>query len=268
MSYVVAIPSYKRAETLRDKTLATLQYNKISPKKIYIFVADAEEKKIYENVLSPNSYNKLIVGILGIGNIHNFITEYFPIGKEIFKIDDDIKSFKKINTEKKLEIISNLDKLIKDGFKLSKETGYRLWGFYPVANGFFMKDRIETNLHLITSTACGIINPGIDVLKLTLNDKEDSQRSIIMYLLDGGVIRFDNICYATNYYKEPGGMQVERTKERVLKSAEAIVKSFPDLATLNLTKKSGYAEIRLKDKRKLKTFSYLILERYSVPKVD
>ena len=47
---------------------------------------------------------------------------------------------------------------------------------------------------------------------------------------------------------EKGGMQETRTKERVLKSAKLLVERYPDLATLYLKKKSGYAEVKLKDK--------------------
>ena len=46
-NYKVAIPSYKRATTLRDKTLKVLQEHKISPSKIHIFVADKKQKKEY-----------------------------------------------------------------------------------------------------------------------------------------------------------------------------------------------------------------------------
>ena len=46
--YVVAIPSYKRPETLRDRTMKVLQKYKIAPGKIHIFVVDKEQKKIYE----------------------------------------------------------------------------------------------------------------------------------------------------------------------------------------------------------------------------
>ena len=60
-NYKVAIPSYKRATTLRDKTLKVLQEHKISPNKIYIFVADKKQKKEYQKI--PDNVIK-IVGIL------------------------------------------------------------------------------------------------------------------------------------------------------------------------------------------------------------
>ena len=75
--YVVAIPSYKRPETLRDRSLKILKHHKIDKKKIFIFVSDTEQKKIYEDVLKDKYYNKIIVGVPGIKNIRNFMPKYF-----------------------------------------------------------------------------------------------------------------------------------------------------------------------------------------------
>ena len=91
--YVVAIPSYKRAETLRDKTLSVLAEYKIPASKIYVFVADKEQEELYRSVLKPDSYGHMIIGVPGMANIRNFITEYFPVGKRIINMDDDIKGF-------------------------------------------------------------------------------------------------------------------------------------------------------------------------------
>ena len=61
------------------------------------------------------------------------------------------------------------------------------------------------------------------------------------------MVRFENISVKSGYYTEKGGMQETRTKDRVLASAKLLVKRYPDLCVLNLTKKSGYAEVKLKD---------------------
>jgi hypothetical protein len=53
----------------------------------------------------------------------------------------------------------------------------------------------------------------------------------------------------SSYYKEAGGMQEERTKQRVEESARWMVKTYPEFTTLNPSKKSGYMEVKLKDKR-------------------
>ena len=43
MNYIICIPSYKRPEILKEKTLKMLQSHNIDPNIIYIFVADIEE---------------------------------------------------------------------------------------------------------------------------------------------------------------------------------------------------------------------------------
>ena len=63
--YVIAIPSYKRVETLEKKTLTLLQKYKIPSDKIYIFVADEKEKKEYTEGLSKY-YREIVVGKPGI----------------------------------------------------------------------------------------------------------------------------------------------------------------------------------------------------------
>ena len=97
--YVIAIPSYKREKTLRDKTLKVLKQYKIPKEKIFIFVANKDEYNKYKETIPPY-YNKIIVGIVGMGNIRNFITDYFPEGKKIFNMDDDISGFLKLTKEK------------------------------------------------------------------------------------------------------------------------------------------------------------------------
>ena len=266
-SYVIAIPSYKRAETLRDKSLAMLADAGISASIIHVFVATEAEKETYRSVLKPGTYGKLVVAEPGMGAVRNFITRYFPIGKKVMNIDDDIKEFK-VLFNGGLKPTRNLDKIFRDGFAMAAKTGFRLFGFYPVANGFFMHDRITQDLRYIIGSAWGIINPGIDVLKVTLDDKEDVQRSIIMYLVDGGVLRFETIAPVTAYYKEPGGMQEERTKNRVDKSAHAMVNAYPGLAKINLSKKSGFAEVRLRDQRDEKTFGLDVLKTFKPPVVS
>lgn len=270
--YIVAIPSYKRAETLRDKTLATLKEHGIPANRIHVFVATPEEKERYAATLEAGTYDQLIVAIPGMAAVRNFITAHYPVGQRIVNIDDDIKGFLEFspNARRHEVPLRNLDKFIRRAFAESERTGFRLWGVYPVPNGFFMRDgEPSTDLKYIIGAFWGITNPGIDVLKVTIDDKEDYLRSLIMYLADGGVLRFRDVAPKTAYYKEAGGMQEERTKNRVTKSAEALHRAFPDLTKLNATKKSGFLELRLRDTRPEgeRKFGLEALKGYKMPSV-
>ena len=262
--YVVAIPSYKRPDTLKNKTMKVLKHYGIEPKRIYIFVADTEQKAIYEAALEPKDYHKIIVGVPGIKNIRNFMPKYFREGQHIFYMDDDI--YKVYDTENSSGDLKNkkanrqvplksLKKLIAQGFALSKKTGFTNWGVYPANNPYFMKartnnidDYVSTNLVYIIGFMTGVINNREAEIR-TIDDKEDYERSIKYYLKDGGLLRFNNVTCLTRCYKEPGGMQVERTAKRIHDSAVYLTEQYPLLCTLNTSKKSGYTEIRLRDRR-------------------
>jgi len=270
-NWVIAIPSYKRAETLRDKTLSLLKSYKIPKNRIYVFVANKEEEEKYRAVLDPASYGHLERAEVGMAAVRNFITRRFPVGKQIFNMDDDIRGFIEYTDRNKRHErpLRSLSAAITAGFAAARRTGFRLFGFYPVANGYFMKPGPpSTDLRYIIGAVWGIINPG-EVLTVTVDDKEDYLRSVIMYLLDGGVIRFSSIAPQSAYYKEPGGMQDTRTMRRIEESAKAMVAAFPDLVKINLTKKSGMPEVRLRDSRPAaeQTFGEEVLKSYEMPAV-
>ena len=269
--WIIAIPSYKRAETLRDKTLTVLSHYRIPPNKIHVFVATKAEHDTYKATLKPGSYGYLHIAEPGMAAVRNFITRAFPIGKPIFNMDDDIRGFIEYSAGAKRNErpLRSLSAAIDAGFAKARATGFRLFGFYPVANGYFMKaGPPTTDLRYIIGSVWGILNPG-PVLTVTIDDKEDYLRSVIMYVLDGGVLRFGNIAPESAYYKEPGGMQEERTMNRIAGSAKAMVAAFPDLVKINLTKKSGMPEVRLRDSRPedQRRFGPAVLKEYRMPKV-
>ena len=264
MNYIIAIPSYKRYQLLKDKTLKVLRDNKISNKLIYIFVANKSEYNNYIKTIPNNMYNKIIIGKKGLKNQRNFITKYFPENINIVNMDDDINSIKELynvktsikksrkNYSYKLKDITNLDRFIKNAFKLCYDTGLYLWGVYPIANAFFMNHTVSKNLKFIVGPFWGVINRHNSDLFVTINEKENVERTIKYYIKDKGVIRFNNITISTNYYKNPGGMQAEdkNRKAEALKSAKYLVNKYPSYTKLYLGKKSGVAEVKLIKPRK------------------
>ena len=276
MKYTIAIPSYKRPDTLKNKTMNLLSKHNIEPNKIIIFVANQQQENEYQNTLEPNTYNKLVKGKKGIKNIRNFMSKYFDEGEPVFYMDDDIsemyQNYNNINKHKNRNIINNinsnydrsnnyllplqnLNNFIENGFLEAKKKKCDNWGVYPIENPYFMKptsnnknDFLSTKLNYIMGGLTGVFNNKKAEVR-TLDDKEDYERTIKYYLKDNGVLRFNNVCARTNCYNEPGGMQIDRTYNRILESAKYLCKKYPYLCTLNLTKKSGYPEVRMKDNR-------------------
>ena len=263
MTYKIAIPTYKRQETLQKKTLSTLLRNNINPNKIYLFVADEDEKKIYLSNIPRSNYNKIIVGVKGLRNQRNFIQQYFNNNENIVQFDDDISDIKQLTVQNpslgkkshKLKPISNLNQFLVNAFKHLKKNNLYLFGVYPVDNAYFMQDKVTTDLRFIVGPMWGVINRKDKKLSLSIDEKEDVERTLLHYKKDKGVVRYNNITIQTAYYSEKGGMQSEnknRTNE-AMKSAKLLVKRYPNYCKLYLGKKSGHPEVRLKDKTLLKT---------------
>ena len=251
--YVIAIPSYKRTEILQTKTLATLKTYGIPSSKIHIFVANSEEEDSYRKALPKDLYGKIIVAIKGIREVRNFITNYFPVGKKIVCMDDDIKEFLEYDESapRKEKHLTSLKKIIDLGFSTCKKFNLRLWGIYPIANGFFMKPSVTTDLKFIVGVCFGFINPGLKQLTIPVNMKTDYYITLRMYELDGGVVRINSVAPKTAYYKESGGIQADPGRQE--KSEEAtkqLLKLYPDYVKVNPHRKSGFTEIRIRDSKK------------------
>jgi hypothetical protein len=247
--WVVAIPSYKRAEILRDKTLATLTRYGIEPSRIYIFVADKDEEALYKATLPAGHYRALIVAQKGLHNARNAINAYFPVGKKIVSADDDIRGFIEFDAGAKRheKPLVSLKRTIDRGFAEAAKAGASLWGLYPSANGFFMKDTVSTDLRLIVGSFWGQINPGKKI-HLDFSEKEDYLRTMLFYKRDGAVARLNFVSPQTPYYKTPGGMQEDDTrKEKQEVAVKELMRLFPNWVKINPSRKSGFVEIRIKD---------------------
>lgn len=284
-NYIIAIPSYNRSDTIQTKTLLVLQQNNINPLHINIFVANKEQYDIYKAAIPQYLYGKIIIGLLGLKNQRNYINDYYQEGTHIVEMDDDISSIVKLITKKDtnkykanyndsndsndsktsrtsrtsknyklikyIKPITNLDVFIKHAFKTCTENGSFLWGVYPIANPHFMTDTITKDLRFIVGPMWGVINRHIKDLKLTIDEKENTERTLQHWTIDGIVVRFNNISIVTRYYKNKGGMQNEGKDRKIeaLQSAHYLHDKYPGLTKIFLGKKSGIPEVKLLHKR-------------------
>ena len=248
--FQLAIPSYQRAETLRDKTMKILQEYKIPPSCITVFVANEDELKTYKDTLEPESYGKLVVAQKGVMEVRNFIVGYYPRGERVVCIDDDIRGFLEFDPANKRHErpLKSLLKIIDRGFKECEKAGSTLWGVYPVANGFFMKPTVTTDLKFCVGPFWGCFNPGKEVrIDIGQGEKEDYQRTLQFFIKDGAVVRLNFVSPKTAVYKTPGGLQFGNRFKREHKTIKAMMKRWPGWIKENPTRKSKMPEIRLKN---------------------
>ncbi len=242
---VIAIPTYQRYQSVRKKTLETLARTKINSNRIFIFVANDFEKELYQHELLEykHLYNDIIVGVKGIKNQRIFISKYFKEGQYIISCDDDIEDFYIKKGEDKL-VMSDLNQFFDFSFKQLEENNAYLWGVYPVANAFWMKeDDMSNDLRYAIGVCHGYINRHNDNLYPTTLEKEDYETSILFYKFDGIILRFNNISFKTKF-NAIGGLGKFRFEANKIAS-EYMCKTYPDIVK-SKTRKNGMCEISLK----------------------
>jgi len=251
IDYEIAIPSYKRPETIKKKTLKVLESHNIDPDKITVFVANEEEYDAYSKSLSTTPIRRIQIGVPTIGAQRNFIEKFYPEGTRLMMFDDDVEEVQRKISEQKLGPIDNLEEeIIFRGFEECEKVGAKTFGIYAASNAYFMKDRVYTKLCYVIASMFGVIVEHSDDLVRVTNHGEDYEYSIRQYIHNGAVVRFDNYTVKSNYYKEDGGLQTIRTKEYVYDSIKKIADMYPDYCTMYIRESTGNAELRLKDTSK------------------
>jgi len=275
-TYIIVIPSYNRADIIKVKTLALLHRHNISKHKINIFVANQLEYDIYYENIPAYLYNKIIIGVIGLKNQRNYIMNYYPEGMHIVQMDDDLDSIVELvelvdsvnktqmpiqthtqrqPIQKNIIPITNLNKFILNAFKICNNKNIYLWGVYPLANPYFMSHTTTTDLRFIVGPFWGVINRHNKDLNLTIDEKENSERTLQHWVIDNAVLRFNYIGIETKYYKNKGGLQAEGKDRKLeaLKSVKYLHNKYPKLTKIYLGKKSGIPEIKLLNKKAKQT---------------
>jgi hypothetical protein len=119
---------------------------------------------------------------------------------------------------------------------------------YPSANGFFMKPTVTTDLRFNIGSFWGCFNPGKEI-HLDRDEKEDYERTLKFFVRDGNVVRLNFVSPKTAYYKEPGGMHTRNRLKHQHVAVKALLKKYPQFVKSNPTRKSGFPEIRIADRR-------------------
>lgn len=245
MTVVYAIPSYQRADIIKQKTLKVLLSYNIPKTHIYIFCANKREKLAYQYAINDNEYH-YVTGVLGIHNQRNFISSFFAEGQRIVYLDDDISHIteKKNDAKGKLPDLDCLKTFVSSAFdELELSNGY-IWGIFPVDNSFYMKHEITYDLRYIIGCFYGVINRHSPDLLITHSEKEDVLRTIQYYMKDGIIIRYGWIGVRTTFYAK-GGMsfQTDRLAEGK-KYSQQLADEYPGLGSV-FVRKNGRHEFRL-----------------------
>lgn len=238
----IAIPSYRRSDIIFDKTLMSLLRSGADLKDVTVFISDPSEHEKY--VKATSGLVKIVDSVPTLSGNRNFILDYYPEGEHILFLDDDIASFE-ILGEKKLIPDTNILKFAETGFEWCEKRNKSLWGIYAARNHFFMDNNITEGLHYIIGSCYGQINLKKPYQRVNFDEKEDYLRSFRHFQAEGGVIRLNYITVNTAYYRQGGGLQETRTKERVEEYAKKLEQLYPDYCKSYISKGKGTYELRL-----------------------
>ena len=244
-NFRVVIISYKRPDTIIEKTLNMLKRYNVPSRLIDVWVANQEEYEIYKEKVPSNLYNKLYIGEVGIDKARVSVRRHYPDNQLILNLDDDIEEILLLRNGKLEPVGHNIIKLTKLAYHLMKKHHAGICGLYAVNNAYFMSNTYHTGLYYCVGATYWTLNDSSHDLDVTLEDKEDFQRSIHQYLKYKKVIRLNNVTIKTNYYKNPGGMGETRTEERVKTSGLYLLKKHPHLVERNTVRKNHF-EIKFK----------------------
>lgn len=257
MNFKIVIPSLSRATLLCQKTLPLCKKYNCLFDKIYIFVIESQ-KSSYISELEKHGFSpNIITGPIGLHKMRNYITNYFEEGECLLHMDDDLDDIYKLFidetvTDEKKSCRYKLHELrdisiFNNAFEICKKESIGLFGIYPVKNGYFMKDLPELSYDLRFCVGClwGCINDKSIII--SIEEKEDVERSILFYKKYGKILRLNTITIKTKYYKTSGGMQdsginrIETSKE----ACEYLLENYPENTKLYTGKKTGIWEIKL-----------------------
>ena len=239
---IIAIRTAKRIDTIEQHTLKLIDEQGL-PYPVYIFCPEDEKREYLKKY--KGKYRITNGGSEGTHLCNQKIVDYFAGNKKIVQMDDDIKGF--LEWDGKQFITGDLQDYIEEGFRLCEENGFKLFGFYPVKNGYFMKDlpAVSKGLQFCMGGIHGFIND--KSLRTTDNYRDDYERCILNYKKFGGCIRF-NYCKADNIiYVNEGGQAKSRTIDNMKASTDYMVNTYPEYCAVKKCK-SKFPEIKILNK--------------------
>ena len=139
--YVIACRSYKRSSVFPYKTYRMLAHNGLTSR-LYIFVANHDEKVLYERALKGLEYKQIVIGEIGCAAVVRSICAFFPIGQRIAFMDDDLSRFYCFDANGALDKDSKkLHKYLDDGFTAIDKYNLGAFSFSFLSNKFYLKDK-------------------------------------------------------------------------------------------------------------------------------
>ena len=159
-------------------------------------------------------------------------------------MDDDIENIMFLD-ETKLTNVNSLKSIINFMINTMDSGQINLAGVYPIANPFYMRDTVSTDLRFCIGGFYVFKNKKL-MLSTSADSKEDYENSIKYFIHDEAVLRFNNLTFKSKKHSA-GGLGKNRDALNAY-AAAYLVNTYP---TVCVYKKDSVTEIRLKRNIKL-----------------
>ena len=237
-SFIVAIPSYRRAD--KQITLEYLSRMGMPKERIYIFVqtgSDLEAYSKYEGLA-----NIRYAPADGVSKARNNILNELAERANLLMIDDDISCISRLRNEKLVPInsLEEFESTIEKCFSQSAKGNASMFGVYPVYNEFFMSNTISTAV----SVVCVLGFPKGFKFRFdeTFKTKEDIELCVRILSLKGKVFRYNFLAANAKHRTNAGGCYEIWHSDENAAVAKRLSGKYPQMLAVN---KKNPSEVRM-----------------------
>ena len=247
--FVIAIPSYNRADQLFKKTYERILLPMGLTSKALVFLQTDEDVRTYHEKFAGTGMGFARAPKKGFAQVNHFIEHYFDIGAKVVVMHDDLRSILKLTTDKSkfqpLTEPSQVVEMFNLAFHSMQSNGLTLGGVLQTTNPSWAPDKevgldlkfIYDPLHFIISTKEAPLCRHFHF--------DDLERTIYAYKRDGGVVRLNRYAIDTpsEAYdpKAVGGLAGQRKFEEAQAAALVFEEEFKEFVGKFKRLKNGLA---------------------------
>ena len=158
------------------------------------------------------------MGVPGLVNQRNFITQYFDDGELIIEMDDDIEDI--------YCMFGNFKHMIQYGMKLINTGSGGLFGVMPNDDKRGMI--LETTTHLAFIIGTFSLRKNHHSIVLTQNTKHDYERSIMYFLKYKRLYRYKGAGVKTKFMRNEGGLQSQNRLDSLEECVKYLCDTYPN----------------------------------------
>jgi hypothetical protein len=250
MNYQIAVPTWKRPDHV-SRLLWTLQRKGVDVTRVTLFLhADDPTLEWYEMISAAHGTGMCVSQVHGVAAQRKIISGHYPAGTSVLSMDDDVRQVIQRRPEPdNRKQLAEWDSLFCRMFEETEQRGLYMWGVKPTTNiQAEAIGQVNEGLRFAIGSLYGFISrPGHPFHDTSVPVKEDYELSILAYLHDGGLVRFEDVGVDADHYGAVGGCADWRTQAISLEAAMHLLETYPTLVRWNRTRtlSTGHAEISL-----------------------